>query len=130
MKQLTSINYLNSESFSPQRISGIAREPESVPEIKKLKGFLCLGHFSPRLGVSCVVRVSPGLSFAIDHSKWNIGFLFAASVFICGRNTLRMPASPQVAQAKSACMVIELTTSCKYKTLVFAQQVNSTLRAL
>ena len=45
-----------------------------LPASRKVcpKGFLCLGHFSPRLDVICV-GVSSGLSFLIDHAKWNIG---------------------------------------------------------
>ena len=71
------------ESYSPQRIYGIVRKPA-----KDLWDCPCLGLFSPCLGVICVVGVSPGLSFAIDRPKWNIGFL-SASVLKCGRITLK-----------------------------------------
>ena len=95
---------------SPQRVSGIAKVKQptkglwdypqaarkgslGLPASRKVcpKGFSCLGHFSPFLGVICVIGVSSGLSFAIDHAKWNIDFL-STSVLICRRNTLRMPA--------------------------------------
>ena len=94
---------------SLQRVSGITRKqpakglwdyPQAahkgslgLPASRKVcpKGFSCLGHFSPCLGVICVIGVSSGLSFAIDHAKWNIDFL-STSVLICRRNTLRMPA--------------------------------------
>ena len=61
---------LDSESFSPQRIFGTAASRKVCP-----KGFWFLG-------VVCVVGVSPGLPFAIDRAKWNIGFP-STFVLIC-----------------------------------------------
>ena len=102
---------------SPQRISGITRKQPAkdlldYPQATR-KGSRGLPASSPQRDLwdypqagkcarkdSCswvfprlaFVGVLPGLSFAIDHAEWNIGFL-SASVLIYGRNMIRTPAS-------------------------------------
>ena len=90
---------LDSESFSPQRISGIAviqpaKDLWDCPQARKGSPGLpwCLS-----LSDSLRLQSRRHLSFAIDHAKWNIGFL-SASVLICGRNTLRTPASQAISR--------------------------------